>query len=349
MGFYFRKSLNFGGLRFNFSKSGLGVSVGFKGFRLGSGPKGNYVHMGRHGFYYRAVLGGKKRHRNVNGFAQDVPFQPQTRESGLNFVEIESADVSQIIDSDSEDLINEIRIKHKRLSLWPIPLLFIFIIPSSTLLWILLSILIRNFIDKYRKTVVIVYDIDEFTEKKLQEFYDSFDEIIKCSKKWHISAEALTDDYKYNSGASTIVRRKAINIDYSCPKNIKTNVRVPCIPAGRQKLYFFPDKVLIYEGKKVGAVSYSNLEIFQRNKRFIEEERVPADGTIVDSTWKYLNKKGGPDRRFSDNRQLPILLYSEITFFSNSGLNEKIQLSRCDAGRSLVEKLAEIKDMFNMK
>lgn len=33
--------------RFNLSNSGIGVSAGIKGFRVGTGPRGNYVHMGR--------------------------------------------------------------------------------------------------------------------------------------------------------------------------------------------------------------------------------------------------------------------------------------------------------------
>lgn len=57
MGFYFRKSVNLGGLRFNLSKSGVGVSTGFKGFRIGSGPRGNYVQMGRNGIYYKKTWG----------------------------------------------------------------------------------------------------------------------------------------------------------------------------------------------------------------------------------------------------------------------------------------------------
>ena len=36
-----------GPFRFNLSKSGLGVSAGVPGFRVGTGPRGNYVHMGR--------------------------------------------------------------------------------------------------------------------------------------------------------------------------------------------------------------------------------------------------------------------------------------------------------------
>ncbi|MFD2423467.1 DUF4236 domain-containing protein [Ralstonia solanacearum] len=49
MGFYVRQSVKVGPLRFNFSKSGVGVSTGVKGIRIGTGPRGNYIHMGRGG------------------------------------------------------------------------------------------------------------------------------------------------------------------------------------------------------------------------------------------------------------------------------------------------------------
>lgn len=56
MGFYLRKGLNLGLLRINFSKSGVGLSFGVKGLRIGSGPNGNYVHAGRKGIYYKKSL-----------------------------------------------------------------------------------------------------------------------------------------------------------------------------------------------------------------------------------------------------------------------------------------------------
>lgn len=58
MAFYLRKGINFGPLRVNLSKSGLGLSAGVKGARIGINSQGrSYVHGGRHGLYYRKNLG----------------------------------------------------------------------------------------------------------------------------------------------------------------------------------------------------------------------------------------------------------------------------------------------------
>jgi hypothetical protein len=60
MGFYIRKAFKAGPFRLNLSKSGLGVSFGVKGARIGSGPRGSYVHAGRYGLYYRQQLSSNK-------------------------------------------------------------------------------------------------------------------------------------------------------------------------------------------------------------------------------------------------------------------------------------------------
>lgn len=65
MGFYLRKGFNFGPLRVNFSKSGVGLSFGVKGLRVGMGPKGNYVHAGRKGIYYKESLPEFGNEKNV--------------------------------------------------------------------------------------------------------------------------------------------------------------------------------------------------------------------------------------------------------------------------------------------
>lgn len=57
MTFYIRKAFRLGLLRINLSRSGLGLSAGVKGLRIGSGPRGSYVTGGRGGLYFRHNLG----------------------------------------------------------------------------------------------------------------------------------------------------------------------------------------------------------------------------------------------------------------------------------------------------
>jgi hypothetical protein len=111
---------------------------------------------------------------------------------------------------------------------------------------------------------------------------------------------------------------------------------------GRQTLHFFPDRLLIFDTNGVGAVGYKDLRIDTESTRFIEEEGVPSDAKVVDKTWKYVNKRGGPDKRFKDNRELPVCLYDQIDFTSSTGLKERIQVSRCNIAEGFRDAVAAL-------
>lgn len=58
MGLNFRKSIKVGkNSRVNISKSGIGMSTGVKGARVGVNKRGTYVAGGKNGVYYRKNLG----------------------------------------------------------------------------------------------------------------------------------------------------------------------------------------------------------------------------------------------------------------------------------------------------
>jgi hypothetical protein len=65
MGWSFRKSVSFGPLRLNFSKSGVGASVGVKGARVSMNKKSTYLNLGANGIYYRQKIGNGWESRNV--------------------------------------------------------------------------------------------------------------------------------------------------------------------------------------------------------------------------------------------------------------------------------------------
>ena len=358
MGFYVRKSVKLGPFRFNLSKSGVGVSTGFRGFRVGTGPRGNYIHMGRGGLYYRKTLapGGRSHTPTAPSSNPGFDIPSGNQDPGHEpLQEIESADAAQIVDSSSTELVEELNAKQRKWRIAPLVLIaglvvMWYVATMPTPPWVSTAVLIATlalamfaaYQDRLRKTTVVLYDIEDDYATVYQNLHDAFERMQKCKKKWHTVAEGKVTDRKRNAGASAIVKRNPINLTIALPKRVKTNVRVPCIPVGKQQLYFFPDRILVFEKNAVGAVSYENLNIEAWSQRFIEDEAVPKDSQIVDHTWRYVNKDGGPDRRFNDNKRLPIVLYETISMRSDTGLNEEIQLSRAEVGGGFVQAIRSV-------
>lgn len=65
----------------------------------------------------------------------------------------------------------------------------------------------------------------------------------------------------------------------------------------------------------------SDLKVEVQESRFVEDGSVPHDSHQIATTWQYVNKKGGPDRRFSNNRQLPVNAMRSFSLSSTSGLS----------------------------
>jgi len=111
MGFYFRKSVKFGPMRFNFSKSGIGVSAGVKGARVSVGPRGTYVHAGAGGFYYQQRVGGssvRSQSQHISSATQNFQWQNVSLPPAPSAYTIETADVSRLVEASSADLLNQI-------------------------------------------------------------------------------------------------------------------------------------------------------------------------------------------------------------------------------------------------
>ena len=346
MGFYIRKAISVGPFRFNLSKSGVGVSAGVKGLRFGTGPRGNYVHMGRGGLYYRKTLPSGSTERNIQSHSPALQ-QSNTEIEHEPLKEIESAHITQMVDSSSADLVAEMNDKRKKIRIWPFIAIFGAILtfvafknsetPILALVIAAVTIALTIFAsikDSLRKTTVLFFELEPEIEVLYQKLHDSFGQLSSSSSKWHVEAEGAVKDRKRNAGATSVIKRTSISLGLGNPPYVKTNVSVPSIPVGKQTLYFFPDKVLIFEPNGVGAVSYPNLRISVESTRFIEDGSVPRDAKVVDRTWKYVNKRGGPDKRFKDNRELPIALYEDLNFTSDTGLNERIEISRVGFGES---------------
>ena len=249
-----------------------------------------------------------------------------------------------MVDSSSEALLQEINSKAKKPLIWPwavggtICLLLALAALSSpgwvyflTVPFCAVGVGWAVYADKLRKTVVLFYQLEPQIEQAYQNLHTAFDLLRGCSRVWHVESRGdirTTYDWKVHGGASALIKRSRINPHCGSPSYFKTNISIPVLAAGRQQLFFLPDRILVWDSVGVGAVEFDQLDVSFGEQRFIEDEGVPNDSRVVDKTWRYVNKKGGPDRRFNNNREIPVVLYEALFLTSKSGLQELFQLSR---------------------
>lgn len=348
MPFYIRKSASAGPFRFNLSKSGLGVSAGVKGFRIGTGPRGHYIHAGRGGLYYRSSIpgggGGKPTDRPRSLQPQPSPRIPAAcAEPNVEMIRVSSSNVLEMEDARFTDILGELNAKQNSTSMTAVlgwagaAIAVLSLITAGVagfalgLIVIGLAIMVGAWLDSFQRTSVLMYDLEDETSAAYEAVTAAFDAMAACVGKWHVDAGGAVRDihtWKRNAGAGHIVDKRPTVFDYSLPRVIKSNVTPPAIKSGKETLYFLPDFLLVVESNKVGAVAYDRLSIRAQGSHFIEEGTVPSDTQILFHTWKYPNKNGGPDRRFANNRQIPVCLYESIHITSSNGLNELLQVSR---------------------
>ena len=237
MGFYIRKSVSAGPFRFNLSGSGLVVSVGVRGFRIGSGPRGNYVHMGRGGLYYRASLGSPRRVSGVSNLGstryQPAP-SPGRPEDSLSAVEI--GHVLEMVPSNFSEILRQINETMGRLRLWPWVLgggLASSVVLAGepagqpfALALILCTIVLTSlvaYMDVQRKTVVILYDLDENIVSSLQTF-------ASASRMWNIDTAGRTFDWKRNAGAGRLITRKPVALGFPNRGLVRARIYARTLP-----------------------------------------------------------------------------------------------------------------------
>jgi Protein of unknown function (DUF4236) len=350
VGFYIRKGLNFGPLRLNLSRSGLGASFGVKGARIGVGPRGRYVHVGRGGLYYRQTLTQASTRQG-----SQVPLVPTAIPSG-NLQEITSAEASTMVDSSAAELLRELNRVKKRTDLFPIVMIVLGIsifgmpplgvppwISGTVFLGLVALAIYARHNDVSRGTVILRYSLEADAGQIFSKLEGAFQQLAGCEKVWHVDAAGRTGDWKRNAGVNMLVGRSDCRPIFSRPPKVECNINVPTLKAPAKLLYFFPDRLLVYDSTGVGAVSYLDIQTQVAQRRFVEDGRVPSDAQQVGATWRYVNRNGGPDRRFNNNRQLPVMLYEELALSSASGLNELFQFSRPKAAVYVISALEEMK------
>jgi len=191
----------------------------------------------------------------------------------------------------------------------------------------------------------VEFAISDGAKKAFLNLTAAFDRVSRSMRIWDITSVQAIDRYRTRSAASQAFDMQPINFDRTYDSLMATEFKPPrFINANGADLMLYPAFVMAGIGERVALLDIRQVEITIAPTRFIVYDRdVPSDSVVIDSTWQYVNKDGGPDRRFSNNPTIPVAQYCKI-FFRGEGLNEAWMISNAEAGITFGEAIRKYKD-----
>lgn len=319
-------------LRAHFSVTQLGVTPTVRGGRIPVGLSGVYVLLAASGFQYREKV------ETTTGGAAPLPL------ASLPTISPEQSLRSLERISQRPDWMRIYRVVS-------IVVVVIMLLPAPMLACLLAialaigSIWVRRWNDDWR-TARLLYDVDDAAAMDRFALACTAGEALgACGGLWLVSSRISTSDLRRNAGAGTIVNRLRSHCVHNAIPNIETNLEAWSLFLGPLSLAFLPDRLLIHQDGRFTAIAYDQLAANVQSTSFVEEGPLPPDAHVIGSTWRYVCKDGTPDLRFSNNAQLPLVRYGQLTIRSLHGLEIVLQASRVAAAEQAAAALGMLSNL----
>jgi hypothetical protein len=194
-----------------------------------------------------------------------------------------------------------------------------------------------------RRHVFLEYNISKDISNLIQQRNNALSYLCNCNKIWNIKTYTKVAYTRVNAGAGINVdRRKAKFIFNKAPNylQIHNNLNIYQLKIGFSRYIFLPDRILIVGFLQVGALRYSDISIDFQSVNFNETDSPPNDALFLGHTWQYVNNNGTPDKRFTNNRQIPICLYGKINISDkNETFLIELQMSNYQIYKEITDKI----------
>ncbi len=339
MGWRFRKSINLGfGFRINLSKTGIGYSWGFPGYRV-----------------TKTANGGNRITYSIPGTGisyveQSNKTQLETGDDKLITGETEIFKNIPIENIQKDDVI----LKKLNIARTINRLANLFIILSSLMIinvyfsiFLIIGVALKIWLNQTHK-IGLYYEFDEKTRRMYNSLRETLIVLSNSRKIWQISSSTRVYNVKYNAGASKNISRNRAYITSKLPWYLKTNIEIFGLNLKREKIFFTPDRILVFKPfRKIFSCTYRDLYIGIDTTNFVETEKLQRDSEIVNYTWKYVNRDGGRDLRFSNNKKYSVCKYGEILFKSPNGINTSVEFSNSNFAERIRSNLVIFANTFN--
>lgn len=333
MGFRYRKSINLGGgFRVNLSKNGIGYSWGVKGYRITKTADGRTRHTasipGTGISYVEEHRSGTQR----SNAAQKV-VDPMEEYEDVQCIESSGAEAMR--SAEYSELFKRIIMYRAGIIVFA---LLIFFSASTPVLTTLFAVALAVFYCKGKCR--IEYEFDDYEREKWELLSSAWQGVASSKSLQQIVMRAKSKNTRVTAGIENGVETVKMTANYKLPWYIKTNIKPIVFSLQKMKLAIMPDRILVFD-KKMGALDYNDVDIELSAVGFLEGGSVPADAEVVKYVWAYSNNDGSADKRYSNNKQYPVMKYGKICITSSSGLNVQFMCSNEAAADKLNDLLSK--------
>ena len=287
MPFYLRKGFNFGPLRLNLSKSGVGASVGVKGFRVGLSPRGSYVHAGRGGLYYRKTF----RRRPPATANPGLPAPPRQRPKAPLFPSKrhDSVPSDQLQPDTHGSWLADASACRRRIrprfawwlataALAGLTLFGIFAAEALgaplTVALVISGAAATGWITRFlyarlalARSTSLLYDLEPEVETAWKDVYDAFIALAQAGPLWRVQRVANPTSSHRPSDTVHPTHCEPVTLLDAAPPWLHTNTSALQLAAGAQTFILLPDALLIEDARGVGAVRWDQMEPIGREAR----------------------------------------------------------------------------------
>ena len=363
MGLRLRRSVKlFPDVRINLSLSGVSATIGPRGASINIGPSGTYANLGLPGtgVSYRTRLDKPTSSTGTRSQpTREVPLQDPRPPSPLplqrtDWTEYRSLApdflsspelrplsnlIAEVIDRrrrlgrELQQTLAAIRRAERKISLGRMPPFGVFARRRLAAIGQIKAILESQhgaLSDQLESTAIDAdFELSAESRAAFADLVQQFDALRLSSAIWDVSESARVDRASTRSAASQNVKRHSVSFVQTALEAMASEFdSLHLSNANGGDLYFFPCFLAVRRNdNNFALIDIRQLNISASSIRFIEDERLPSDSERVGTAWARSNKDGSPDRRFTNNYQIPVLRYGEFLLSSRTGLNEAYMIS----------------------
>ena len=347
------------GVHLNISRKGISTTIGVRGASVNFGPNGTYLNTSIPGL----GLYNRQRISSAPGQSQrpepHVPevatLEPEDRGNIFSVApnEVTSNDMQGIKDTiiaahrQKKELTQDLAKVQSALFMSRMKLLcaYVFVygifaraIPQRIKETIAAQrdaiLRIKEQIDNSYMQMDIDFDAD--MKAKFGVLEETFKQLSRSQKVWDVTSAVHQNRVAARSAASTLVMKREVAIAIKQIPDIRSDISPLWLKnANGADLYFYPGFVIMYDSRdQFGIIGLNELQFDFAPVRFVEDGIVPGDSKVIDRTWAKVNRNGTPDKRFKDNRQIPIVRYGRISLKTRNGMHEEYEFSNYEATES---------------